>query len=132
MNAHQPVPYTALSMYIDGHFIGEDDRHSDPVFNPADDTILGYLPHAASEDLDLALDAAARAFDQWRWTSPLERSRSGRRRQRNVRRLCDHEVHLEGYSLGGWVWFHCLGVCGLVAFAEALPLQPRGAAANDV
>ena len=75
MNAHQPMPYTALSMYIDGQFIGGEARSGESVLNPADDTILGHLPHATKEDLDRALDAASRAFEQWRWTSPLERSR---------------------------------------------------------
>lgn len=89
MNAHQLVPYTSLSMYIDGRFIGEEGRHCEPVFNPADDTILGHLPHATRSDLDLALDAASRAFDQWRWTSPLERSRILRRVAELIRERAD-------------------------------------------
>lgn len=76
-------------MYIDGRFVSDEGRHSEPVFNPADDTILGYLPHATNEDLDLALDAAARAFEQWRWTSPLERSRILRRVAELIRERAD-------------------------------------------
>lgn len=89
MNAHQPAPYAALSMYIDGQFIGNDSRQGEPVFNPADDTILGQLPHATKEDMGRALDAAARAFDQWRWTSPLERSRILRRVAELIRERAD-------------------------------------------
>lgn len=89
MNAHQPIPYTSLSMYIDGRFIGENGRHCEPVFNPADDTILANLPHATNGDLDLALDAASRAFDKWRWTSPLERSRILRRVAELIRERAD-------------------------------------------
>jgi len=89
VNAHQPVPYTSLSMYIDGRFIGESGRHCEPVFNPADDTILANLPHATKGDLDLALDAASRAFDKWRWTSPLERSRILRRVAELIRERAD-------------------------------------------
>ncbi|MBI3699685.1 MAG: NAD-dependent succinate-semialdehyde dehydrogenase [Afipia sp.] len=66
-------------MYIGGEFVSENGRKTEPVFNPADDTVLGNLPHATTQDLDRALDAASRAFDKWRWTSPLERSRILRR-----------------------------------------------------
>ena len=67
--------YASLSMYIDGHFIGADDRDGEPVYNPANGQVVGQLPHAMPEDLDAAIAAADRAFQTWRWTSPLERSR---------------------------------------------------------
>lgn len=67
--------YASLSMYIDGRFIGAEDRDGEPVYNPANGKVLGQLPHATPEDLDAAIAAADRAFQTWRWTSPLERSR---------------------------------------------------------
>lgn len=73
------TPYADLALYIDGTFIGADARESDPVINPADGTVIGRLPHARSEDLDTAIAAASRAFESWRWTSPLERGKVLRR-----------------------------------------------------
>lgn len=71
-----PAPvYADLALYIDGKFIGPDQRDGENVFNPANGAVLGILPHATREDLDRAIVAAARAFETWRWSSPLERSR---------------------------------------------------------
>lgn len=72
-------PYADLALYIDGAFIGVDARDSDEVINPADGQTLGRLPHARTEDLDKAIAAASRAFETWRWTSPLERGKILRR-----------------------------------------------------
>ncbi len=66
--------YAPLALYIDGAFIGADQRHTQPVSDPASGELLGALPHARTDDLDRALLAAQRAFAQWRLVSPLERS----------------------------------------------------------
>lgn len=79
MTASADLGYASLALYIDGRFIGADQRDGEPVYNPADGSVLGQLPHATRGDLDNALAAAARAFESWRWTSPLERGRILRR-----------------------------------------------------
>ena len=71
--------YPALSLYIDGQFIGGEGRHEQAVFNPATGEVIGHLPHATRDDLDRALAAAARAFESWKKSSPLERSKVLRR-----------------------------------------------------
>ncbi len=67
--------YPTLSLYIDGQFIGGEGRPEQDVFNPATGDVIGKLPHATRDDLDRALAAAARAFENWKKTSPLERSK---------------------------------------------------------
>ena len=67
--------YPALSLYIDGQFIAADGRREQPVFNPATGEVIGQLPHASPQDLDCALAAAARAFEGWKKSSPMERSK---------------------------------------------------------
>ena len=67
--------YPALSLYIDGQFLHADGRKTQDILNPANHQVLGQLPHASTEDLDRALAAAARAFERWKKTSPLERSK---------------------------------------------------------
>ena len=67
--------YPTLSLYIDGQFISGGGRKEQDVLNPATNQVIGKLPHATREDLDLALSSAQRAFESWRKTSPMERSK---------------------------------------------------------
>ncbi len=71
--------YPSLSLYIDGQFISADGRREQDVLNPATGAVIGRLPHATAQDLDRALTAAARAFESWKRSSPLERSKVLRR-----------------------------------------------------
>jgi succinate-semialdehyde dehydrogenase/glutarate-semialdehyde dehydrogenase len=67
--------YPKLSLYIDGQFKSGEGRREQDIVNPATDEVIGRLPHATQADLDEALAAAQRAFESWRKTSPLERSK---------------------------------------------------------
>ena len=71
--------YPALALYIDGKWIDATQRDGEDVINPADGSIVGRLPHALPGDIDGAIAASSRAFETWRWTSPIERSRILRR-----------------------------------------------------
>jgi acyl-CoA reductase-like NAD-dependent aldehyde dehydrogenase len=73
--SHPHAMYPALSLYIDGQFLQGGGRREQDVFNPATGQVIAKLPHATKEDLDLALSSAQRAFESWRKTSPMERSR---------------------------------------------------------
>ena len=67
--------YPTLHLYIDGEFINAEGRREQDVLNPATGQVIGKLPHATTEDLDQALAAAARAFEGWKKTSSLDRSK---------------------------------------------------------
>jgi succinate-semialdehyde dehydrogenase/glutarate-semialdehyde dehydrogenase len=69
------MSYPQLSLYIDGEFIRGGGRREQDVLNPATHEVIGKLPHATREDLDRALAGAARAFETWRKSSPMERSK---------------------------------------------------------
>ncbi|NYT37211.1 NAD-dependent succinate-semialdehyde dehydrogenase [Allopusillimonas soli] len=71
--------YETLALYIDGEFLAGDGRKTQEVTNPANLEVLGHLPHATTADLDRALAAAARAFETWRHSSPMQRSEILRR-----------------------------------------------------
>ncbi|MFM8623677.1 MAG: NAD-dependent succinate-semialdehyde dehydrogenase [Betaproteobacteria bacterium] len=73
------MSYPQLSLYIDGEFIHGGGRKEQDILNPATEQVVGKLPHATREDLDRALAAAARAFESWKKSSPLERSKVLRR-----------------------------------------------------
>ncbi len=64
--------YPALHCLIDGAGISGDGRASEDVLNPTNDDVIGSLPHATPDDLDRALDAAAKGFREWRST-PADR-----------------------------------------------------------
>jgi len=66
--------YPSLSLYINGQFLSGDGRKTQDVFNPANQQVIGQLPHASKADLDLALQSAQKAFETWRKSSPLDRS----------------------------------------------------------
>ncbi|WP_241673086.1 NAD-dependent succinate-semialdehyde dehydrogenase [Lacisediminimonas profundi] len=67
--------YEDLCLYIDGEFLKGGGRKEQQVLYPASGECIASLPHATREDLDRALSAAARAFETWKLSSPLERSR---------------------------------------------------------
>ena len=55
MNMRQVLPHPPLSLNIDGQFSSADDRKCEPVFNPAKGQVIGQIPHATLDDLDVAL-----------------------------------------------------------------------------
>ena len=67
--------YPTLSLYIDGQFLSGQGRREQDVFNPATGEVIAKLPHATSEDLNTALAAADRAFQTWKKSSPMARSK---------------------------------------------------------
>lgn len=44
------------------------------TFNPATGALLGRIPSASADDVNIAVAEAQRAFEDWRRTSPLERA----------------------------------------------------------
>lgn len=63
--------YPELRLFIGGEWKSAPGR---PVLNPADNSVLGTVPHATKADLDTALDAAERGFKIWSRTSPASRA----------------------------------------------------------
>ena len=59
---------TTLSAHIDGEWIAGGDRATHRVINPATGEAIGELPLATADDLDRALEAAARGYRTWRAT----------------------------------------------------------------
>ena len=59
------------------------------VLNPATGERIGRVAHASTADLDLALAAARRGFDAWRWVPSHERAQLMRAAARLVRERVD-------------------------------------------
>jgi phenylacetaldehyde dehydrogenase len=55
-------------MLIDGKMVGAVSGETFEVYNPATGTVIANVPSADKADIDLAVAAARRAFDERRWT----------------------------------------------------------------
>ena len=65
--------YPSLELLIGGDKLGTDGREAIDVLDPATGEAFAALPKATPQDLDAALEAAARGFKTWRNTSAGER-----------------------------------------------------------
>jgi aminobutyraldehyde dehydrogenase len=64
----------ATELLIDGTFV-KGEGEAERVLNPASGELLARVPEASLEQVDRAVQAAARAFETWSDTTPMERSR---------------------------------------------------------
>lgn len=63
--------YPELKLYIGGEWRTADGQ---AVINPADESVIGTVPHATKADLDDAIAAAEKGFKVWSRTSPAKRA----------------------------------------------------------
>lgn len=66
--------YPELALLIDGERLSGGGRATHAVINPATGETIAELPLATADDLDRALDAAARGFARWRTAPAAERA----------------------------------------------------------
>ena len=64
--------YPDVGLYIGGSWRTTADDL--PVVNPADEQVIGRLARAGRQDLDDALEAAAKGFEVWSRTAPKDRA----------------------------------------------------------
>ena len=64
-------------MLVDGRFVKAASGKTFPVYNPATGDVIAHVPEAEAEDVDRAVLAARRAFDDGAWVrmAPSERGR---------------------------------------------------------
>ncbi|GAB3629674.1 aldehyde dehydrogenase [Pandoraea terrae] len=62
-------------LYIDGVWQDGARGRTMPVHNPANEAVLAHVAVADADDVERAVDAAARAFKTWRHTSGADRGR---------------------------------------------------------
>lgn len=81
--------YPTPRLYIDGQWRDGRGSGATCVINPATEEPLSELRHASTTDLDEALDATQRGFEQWRRASPLARGKVLRRAADLLRERAD-------------------------------------------
>jgi phenylacetaldehyde dehydrogenase len=64
-------------MLIDGRFVLAASGKTFPVYNPATGEVVAQVPEAETEDVDRAVIAARRAFDEGPWTRKMSNSERG-------------------------------------------------------
>ena len=64
--------YIKLGLFINGKWKYNSEKYSD-VINPADESILGKLPHATKDDLQEAVESSLAGFKVWRDISTEEK-----------------------------------------------------------
>jgi malonate-semialdehyde dehydrogenase (acetylating)/methylmalonate-semialdehyde dehydrogenase len=65
--------YGKLQLLIDGVWKESGTHEFRDAFNPATGEVIGKVPFALREEVDLAAEAAQRAFEKWRYVPIIER-----------------------------------------------------------
>src|SRR5436190_16304072 len=68
----------ALQNFIDGKWVDAQDGERFDVFNPATGAVIATAPHSKPEDVDAAVAAARRTFDEGTWWPGTTARRRGR------------------------------------------------------
>ncbi|RFB83126.1 aldehyde dehydrogenase [Rhizobium leguminosarum bv. trifolii] len=89
-------------LFIDGHWVKPVNGGTFPIVNPATEEVVHHGPAGTAEDVDLAVRAARRAFDQGPWPkmSGAERARYLRAMAAGIRNRLQELARLETIDNG--------------------------------
>jgi betaine-aldehyde dehydrogenase len=79
--AKEPATY---QLYIDGRWLDSSDGRAFDVVNPATEEVIGRAPEGSRQDMQRAIAAARRAFDEGPWPRMVPRDRA-----RIIRQIAD-------------------------------------------
>ena len=86
-------------MLIDGKLVHAASGKMLPVYNPATGEVMAHVPEAEAEDVDRAVRAARRAFDEGPWSQFSANRITASQRGRLLNKLADLlEQHLEEFA----------------------------------
>ncbi len=88
------------NMLIGGELVPSVEHHWQPILNPATETVIAEVPQATAVDVDLAVQAARKAFPAWAGLSPGERSQHLWNLAAGLEKYSDELVHLESANAG--------------------------------
>ena len=60
-------------MFIGGEFVDSASGETMEVLNPATGEVIADVPRGTADDVDRAVVAAGKAWDEWRWRTPKDR-----------------------------------------------------------
>jgi len=67
------VAATQHKMFIGGEFVDSSSGETMEVLNPATGEVIAEVPRGTADDVDRAVAAAQKAWDEWRWKTPKDR-----------------------------------------------------------
>jgi len=83
------IKYPDTKLFLNGEWRDALAKESLEIINPATEEVIGKVSHARKEDLDIALNAAEKAFNSWKNVSAYERSKILRKAADIVRSKAD-------------------------------------------
>jgi len=83
------IKYPDTQLFLNGEWRDALAKESLEIINPATEEVIGNVSHARKEDLDIALNAAEKAFNSWKNVSAYERSKILRKAADIVRSKAD-------------------------------------------
>jgi succinate-semialdehyde dehydrogenase/glutarate-semialdehyde dehydrogenase len=86
--------YPNTQLFIAGTWRDARGGRSLPVLNPATEEVIGQVAHASKDDLDEALEAAAKGFAVWKKVSAYDRSKLMRKAADIFRSRADETARL--------------------------------------
>ena len=81
--------YPDTHLFLNGEWREAAAKESLEIINPATEEVIGKVSHARKQDLDIALNAAEKAFNSWKNVSAYERSKILRKAADIVRSKAD-------------------------------------------
>jgi betaine-aldehyde dehydrogenase len=91
---------STLRNFIDGEFVDSVEGRTEPVLNPATGEEIAQAPLSDAADVDHAVAAARRAFDDWSNATPGERSLALLRLADSIEQHADELAELEAVNAG--------------------------------
>src|SRR5258708_30534837 len=76
MASSMTSPQGAYQLYIDGQFVGNASGKTFSVYDPSTEEVLADVVEASAVEVDLAVQAARRAFDTGPWAASTPQSRA--------------------------------------------------------
>lgn len=70
------------------------------IINPSTGEVYATAPNSDAHDVDLACQAAGRAFETWRWSTPSERQRALLKLADVIEENADELVAIESENTG--------------------------------
>jgi acyl-CoA reductase-like NAD-dependent aldehyde dehydrogenase len=64
------VSVTQQKMFVGGEFVDSTSGETMEVLNPASGEVIAEVPRGTVEDVEKAVEAAAKAWDEWRGKTP--------------------------------------------------------------
>ena len=120
------------SMLIDGAFVPAASGETFDTLNPATQQLLARLPAADATDVDRAVVAARRAFDDGPWSTmkPFDRQRIMLRFADLVEARHDDLATLDTLDMGAPIQRMRANLRRAVGMARSTPVSPRRCAAR--